>query len=72
MSVSVMRCFEYSVECDKCGYLEVYHTGDWDNGVYVHSIRDAVRASQFKPSKKRNGMLLCQRCLRDEEKMMNR
>lgn len=66
MSVSVMQCFEYTVTCDKCGKQEVYHTGDWDNGYHVHTKRTAVQASGYKPSKYRNGMLLCIDC-QDEE-----
>ena len=31
MGVSVMKIFEYTVECDNCEASEVYHTFDWDN-----------------------------------------
>ena len=68
MSVIVMRCFEYTVTCDKCGAQEVYHTGDTDRGVHVHSIRDAVLASGYKVSRKRNGTLLCPECIAAENR----
>lgn len=66
MSVDVMRCYEYTVTCDKCEAQEVYHTGDEDRGRIVHSMRDAIKASGYRMSKKRNGMLLCPDCQMEE------
>lgn len=66
MSVSAMRCFEYTVPCDRCEAQEVYHTNDQERGVWVHSIRTAVQASGYRPSKKRNGTLLCPECQKEE------
>ena len=66
MSTSVMRCFEYTITCDRCEAQEVYHTGDEDRGCFIHSLRDAVKASGYRMSKKRNGTLLCPDCWRDE------
>lgn len=66
MSVSVMRCFEYTVTCDRCGAWEIYHTGDEDRSVRVHTMRTAVRASGYRPGRKMNGVLLCPECQREE------
>ena len=66
MSVSAMRCFEYTVTCDRCEAQEVYHTNDQERGVWVHSTRTAVLASGYRPSKKRNGTLLCPECQKEE------
>ena len=63
MSVSVMRCFEYTITCDRCEAQEVYHTNDQDHGVWVHDIRTAIQASRYR---KRNGALLCPDCQKEE------
>ena len=47
MGIRALRIYEYWVECDECGREEVYHTHDQDNGVYVHSIASAKRASGY-------------------------
>lgn len=47
MAISVLKVNEYIVECDKCGFEEVYHTGDMDNGITVHSIVSAMKAAKF-------------------------
>ena len=59
MSVRVMRCFEYWVECDSCGAFECYHTGDTDNGIRIHSLRTAEKASGYK---RINGLFCCPKC----------
>lgn len=59
MGVQAMRVFEYSIECDGCGFYEVYHTYDQDNGVTVHSIPSAIRAARFHKSK---GKIYCPIC----------
>lgn len=64
MSVQCMRCYEYTVTCDRCEAQEVYHTGDSDHGVVVHSIGSAIRASGYR---RMNGRHLCPECQKEEE-----
>ena len=59
MGVRALRIYEYWVECDKCENEEVYHTGDIDRSVFVHSIASAIRAAGYH---KRGGKLLCPIC----------
>ena len=59
VSISVLICNEYVVECDKCGVQEVYHTGDIDHGIWVHTERTARQASGYHYLK---GQLLCPIC----------
>lgn len=48
MGVSVMKVFEYIVECDNCEASEVYHTFDWDNCIQIHDKRTAPRPVAIK------------------------
>jgi len=59
MGIVCTKIFEYVLTCDKCNFEEVYHTGDWDNGVRVHSIDSAVKASKFHVTKQG---YLCDSC----------
>ncbi|MBR6861374.1 MAG: hypothetical protein IKM73_08650 [Acidaminococcaceae bacterium] len=59
MSARAVRCYEYSIECDHCEYLEVYHTNDEDNGVLVHSLASAIRAARFHKTGRK---ILCPLC----------
>lgn len=65
MGVRVMRCFEYSVECDNCMNEEVYHTWDEHNKIRIHDMKTALKASGYK---RRGGELLCPDCLTEYEK----
>lgn len=47
MGITASKVYEYVLECDKCGIMEVYHTGDLDRGVFVHSLSTAKRAASF-------------------------
>lgn len=47
MAANVRRYFEYTIECDVCGAVEVLHTGDEVYGIYVHSIPTAIRAAEY-------------------------
>ena len=59
MAVTTMRVYEYMVECDACGIMEIYHTGDEDRGIRIHSAESAVRGAGFH---RRHGELLCGIC----------
>lgn len=63
MGVRVLKVFEYTVECNGCLRQEVYHTNDQDNGVRVHTLRTALKASGFK---RMGGKVYCPDCY-DEE-----
>ena len=63
MSILVSRVYEYALECDQCGFMEVYHTGDSDRGVVVHSVPTAKRAALFHVCKRGDGnKVLCHKC----------
>lgn len=64
MGVSVMKVYEYTVECDNCTAFEVYHSLDLDNGIQIHDKRTALKASGYKV---RNGQVLCPGCLKDDD-----
>lgn len=64
MGVSVMKIFEYSVECDNCEATEVFHTWDEGNGIRVHDKRTALKASGYKV---RDGQVLCPECLKQDD-----
>lgn len=59
MSVEAIRVYEYSVVCDRCEFFEIYHTGDEDNGVRVHSITSAIKAARFHRAGRK---VLCPLC----------
>lgn len=59
MAMTIMRVYEYMVECDACGIMEVYHTGDEDRGIRIHSAKSAIRGADFHH---RRGKLLCNIC----------
>ena len=59
MAIRALRIYEYWVECDKCGNEEVLHTGDQDNGVFIHSMTTAKRAAMYHYVGKK---LLCPIC----------
>ena len=61
---TVLRCFEYNIECDLCGNWEILHTGDSAKGVRVHNIRTAEKVAGFR---KRQGKLLCPVCYQTEK-----
>ncbi len=64
MSVRVMRVYEYVIECDKCGWMDIYHTGDEDRGIKIHTVSTAMRASGFHRRKRK---LLCPICFEKEK-----
>lgn len=47
MSITASKVYEYVLECDECGIMEVYHTGDSDREIFVHSLQTAKRAALF-------------------------
>lgn len=59
MGVKSIMIREYVVECDICGYEEVYHSFDVDRGITVHTIPTAIRAANFH---KHKGVLMCPIC----------
>ena len=59
MAVKTMKVYEYVVECDQCGYMEVYHTGDEDRNIRIHGAVTAIRAAGFH---RRHVGLLCGIC----------
>lgn len=63
MSFHVMRCYEYSMRCDKCGAEEVLHTGDYisEMDIFVHNGQTAIKAAKYHRSK---GLLLCDECFK--------
>lgn len=65
MSVSAMRVYEYVLICDHCGVMEVYHTGDSERGIKVHSITTAIRAASFHRRKRK---ILCPICTEEAKK----
>lgn len=65
MGLQVIRCFEYVIECDVCGEMDVMHTGDFPTvkgkSIYVHDISSAIKGFEYHKSK---GRLLCDKCFR--------
>jgi len=61
MGISIMRVFEYYLECDKCGVSDCVHTGDSANGNYVHNRDSAIKVCGFHRSE---GNLLCEECFK--------
>lgn len=59
MGISVLKVYEYSMVCDICGIVEVLHTGDNPDDVYVHNIHTAIKGAGYHRSK---GRLLCDDC----------
>ena len=63
MGYSVLRCFEYVMECDTCGAMEILHTGDFPTvdgkSIYVHNRNTAIKGALYHQSK---GKLLCDEC----------
>lgn len=61
MGISIMRVFEYYLECDKCGVSDCVHTGDSADDNYVHNRDSAIKVCGFHRSK---GNLLCEECFK--------
>ena len=69
MAITVLKCFEYQLECDNCGDWEVLHTGDGTHTAeYVHDLASARRACKFHISK---GQTLCDKCFRERKRNPN-
>ena len=55
MSFSVLRCYEYAAKCDRCGVMDVAHTGDSHtvNGetILVHDTQSAIKYLIFHRTK---------------------
>lgn len=69
MAITVLRCFEYQLECDNCGEWEVVHTGDGTHSCErIHDLNSARRACNFHTSK---GMTLCDECFKNRKEVQN-
>jgi formylmethanofuran dehydrogenase subunit E len=62
MAVTSIRTTEYSVQCDKCGTLEVAHSGYED----VYSKQQAIKWAGMH--KLKNGKILCDKCYNEYKK----
>lgn len=60
----VMKCFEYTLECDCCDDITVLFTGDSavidGRVVIVHDLPTAIKAAHYH--KKKCGLALCNDC----------
>lgn len=69
MAFSVLKCYEYVMECDKCGVMEILHTGDRPHvkgeELYVHNKHTAIKGALYHQSK---GLLLCDKCFKSHRK----